>query len=294
MISERHSGAVFVWAPAKVNLFLEVLAKRDDGYHEIATLMATVSLFDTLEFRANSSGRVVLQCDHPSLDPGPANLIVRAAELLRARRGSTGGADISLRKRIPLEAGLAGGSSNAAAALTGLNALWELGLTGNELSELGGQLGSDVPFFFATPAAWCTGRGEIVHPLISATPFWLVLLCPHAGLSTATVYQNVAVPDRPLSGAEARQALASGDVNHLANALHNRLEEPAARLCPSVEAARARLRAANPAGVRMSGSGSAVYALCRDRSEAVRIAREIRTGPDDGPPPNVMVVRTCP
>src|SRR5262245_5915065 len=132
MLSERHADAVTVRAPAKVNLFLEVLAKRSDGYHDIATLMVAVSLYDTLEFKEDSTGQIRLSCDQPALSTGPDNLVCRVAEAMRRRTGSTRGAAIHLRKRIPMAAGLAGGSTNAAATLVGLNQLWELGLPASE------------------------------------------------------------------------------------------------------------------------------------------------------------------
>src|SRR5262245_19479678 len=160
MLSERHADAVVVWAPAKVNLFLELLAKRPDGYHDIATLMVAVSLYDTLEFKEDSSGDIRLHCAHPGLTTGPENLVCRAAALLQQRTGCPLGAAIRLVKRIPLAAGLAGGSTDAAATLAGLNRLWRLGLPARELVSWGAGLGSDVAFFFATPAAWGTGRGE--------------------------------------------------------------------------------------------------------------------------------------
>jgi len=160
MLSAKSSDALVVWAPAKVNLFLEVLARRPDGYHEINTLMVTVSLYDTLEFKEEASGAIRLRCDQPNLSTGADNLVVRAAELLRRRSGCARGADIGLAKRIPLAAGLAGGSTDAAAALVGLNRLWGLGLAEAELAGLAAELGSDIPFFFAAPAAWCTGRRE--------------------------------------------------------------------------------------------------------------------------------------
>src|SRR5262249_22987411 len=156
---------VEIRAPAKVNLFLEVLAKRPDGYHEIATLLVSITLFDTLEFKEEASGKILLQCDHPELGTGPENLICKAAELLRKHCKVASGARIRLKKRIPLAAGLAGGSSDAAATLAGLNELWQLGLSTTELAELGAKIGSDVAFFFAGGAAWCTGRGEIVTPV---------------------------------------------------------------------------------------------------------------------------------
>src|SRR5437868_1794746 len=148
MLSVRHNDAGLVWAPAKVNLYLEVLAKRSDGYHEIATLMVAVSLYDALEFKEEISGEILLQCDQPGLGTGPENLVVRAALLLRERTGCTRGVHIRLAKRIPLAAGLAGGSTDAAATLTGLNDLWHLGLKTSELTALAAELGSDVAFFF--------------------------------------------------------------------------------------------------------------------------------------------------
>src|SRR5262249_40609185 len=157
MLSERLADAVRVRAPAKVNLFLEVLAKRADGYHEIATLMAAVSLYDTLEFKEEPSGHIQLTCDNPDLTTGPENLVCRAAELLRRHTGCPRGALVRLWKRIPMAAGLAGGSTDAAAALDGLNRLWGLGLPRAGLMELGARLGSGVPFFFSAPAAAGTG-----------------------------------------------------------------------------------------------------------------------------------------
>jgi 4-diphosphocytidyl-2-C-methyl-D-erythritol kinase len=282
MLSATYADAVLVWAPAKVNLFLEVLAKRSDGYHEIATLMVAVSLYDTLEFKEEASGDVRLHCDHPNLSPGPDNLVVRAAELLRRRHRVRRGARIGLAKRIPLAAGLAGGSSDAAATLAGLNRLWGLGLPDSELAALGAELGSDVPFFFAAPAAWCTGRGEQVAPLPLGGRLCFVLACPEAGLSTAEVYRAVAVPDRPQGGDEIRKAVASGDPGAIGGRLHNRLQGPAERLCPEVARLRERLAGLGPAGVLMSGSGTSVVALCRDHDEALRVARGLGNGADQG------------
>src|SRR5262249_39972994 len=146
MLNERHADAVVVWAPAKVNLYLEVLGERPDGYHEVATLMVAVSLYDTLEIKEDASADVRLRCDHPTLSTGPDNLVCRAAALLRQRTGWQRGAELRLVKRIPLAAGLAGGSTDAAAALAGLNRLWKLGLARPELAALGAELGSDVAF----------------------------------------------------------------------------------------------------------------------------------------------------
>jgi 4-diphosphocytidyl-2-C-methyl-D-erythritol kinase len=197
-----------------------------------------------------------------------------------------------LRKRIPVGAGLAGGSTDAAAALTGLNRMWRLQLGTSELMDLAAELGSDVPFFFARPVAWCTGRGEVVEPLPVAQPLWIVIACPDVGLSTAEVYRHVAIPTTPQKGEAIRQAVRYGQVGEIAASLHNRLEEAAQRLCPAIASLRQRLVELSPAGVLMSGSGSSLFALCRDRHEARRLAHVLRHGPEENRP-RVFLVRSC-
>lgn len=293
MRSEQRADAVVFWAPAKVNLFLEILGKRPDGYHELETLMVTVSLHDELEFKEESSGSIQLTCDDRELSTGPENLIHKAAELLRRRTGCARGARIGLTKRIPMAAGLAGGSSDAAATLAGLNRLWDLGLPPADLMVLGAELGSDVPFFFAGPAAWCTGRGEIITPLIPGTALDLVLICPPQGLSTAAVFRAVRVPERPVSGDAVRRAFVAGDVAELGRSLHNRLQAPAETLCPAVSEVRRRVEALAPAGHQMSGSGTSYFALCRGPDEARRIATALSHGWDEEVRPRVSLVTGC-
>jgi 4-diphosphocytidyl-2-C-methyl-D-erythritol kinase len=294
MVSERRAGAFVLRAPAKVNLFLEVLGKRADGYHEIATLLVAVSLHDLLTFKEDASGEVRLTCDRADLPSGPYNLVVRAALLLQERTGCRRGVAITLRKRIPMAAGLAGGSSDAAATLAGLNRLWRLGLSPVELAGLGAELGSDVPFFFSPPAAWCTGRGEKVMPVALGSPLWFVLVCPPWGLATADVYRAVTVPERPRDGIGLLQAAAAGDVEALGQGLFNRLWEPARRLRPELSAWLERLDVPGAVGRAMSGSGTSLFALCRDRREALRVARGLRLGPEEGGTPRVLIVRSSP
>jgi 4-diphosphocytidyl-2-C-methyl-D-erythritol kinase len=294
MRTERHTDAVVVWAPAKVNLYLEVLAKRPDGYHEIATLMVAVSLYDTLEFKEEASGEIGCDCDLPELAGRSDNLVLRAAQLLRQRTGSKRGARIHLGKQIPLAAGLAGGSTDGAATLAGLNSLWQLGLSDRELAHLGAELGSDVAFFFATPAAWCTGRGELVQPLVLGRPLWFVLICPPLGLSTADVYRGAIVPDQPQTGDPILRAARAGDVEDIGRHIHNRLQPVALRLCPALAAVQARLASLGAAGHGMSGSGSSFFALCRDSREARRIARRFRQLDEEGMNTRVFIVQSCP
>jgi len=293
MLIQRRGDSVVVWAPAKINLFLEVLARRPDGFHEIATLMVAVSLYDTLECAPAPAETLELFCDQDSLSVGPDNLIQRAARLLRQKTGATAGVRFKLSKRIPMAAGLAGGSTDAAATLAGLNALWNLGLSTSELADLGGEVGSDVPFFFHTPAAWCTGRGEKVQRLGLARPLWLVLACPGIGLSTAEVYGKGRVPDAPVDGAGIRRALSAGDASALGGLLHNRLQEAADRLRPELLSLRQRLLEAGPAGCLMSGSGTSCFALCRDEAEALDIVQRLRPETGQTELGRVYVVRSC-
>ena len=293
MLIERRGDAVVAWAPAKVNLFLEVLARRPDGYHEIATLMVAVSLYDTLEFAPAPDDTLELTCDNDELSVGPDNLILRVAALLKAHSGTRRGARIKLSKRIPMAAGLAGGSTDAAAALAGLNLLWGLNQPANELASLSGQVGSDVPFFFHTPAAWCTGRGEKVQARELPRPLWFALACPRVGLSTAAVYGKGKVPEASVDGARIRDALAAGDPQTLGASLHNRLQETADRLRPELVLVRERLRRIGPTGCLMSGSGTSCFALCRDEREALDVVQSVRPEVGQTEIGRVYVVRSC-
>lgn len=262
-----------VEAPAKVNLFLEVLARRDDGYHAIETLMVAVSLSDTLDLAADEA--LSLTCDKPGLSVGPDNLVMRAARLLQQETGCTAGARMVLSKRIPVAAGLAGGSTDAAAALMGLNELWSLRLPLEWLSELAGQLGSDVPFFLNGSAAWCTGRGEIITPETQARPLHLVIAAPPQGLSTAEVYRGVEVPAQPVNGKAIRAAFRAGDHEQVGRLLHNRLQASAERISVAVTELYRLLEKLDVLGACMSGSGSSLFGVCRDRRDALRVASQL-------------------
>jgi 4-diphosphocytidyl-2-C-methyl-D-erythritol kinase len=291
-----HAGTdgIVVAAPAKLNLFLEILHKRPDGYHDIESLMLAVDLFDTLEVRARPGGTISLTCDSPGLSTGPDNLVVRAANLLRERAGRPDlGAAIHLTKRIPTRAGLGGGSADAAVALLVLNQIWKLAQTREELAAMGASIGSDVAFFLSPPAAWCEGRGEVVTPEPVGRSLDFVLVCPRIGLATADVYRRLEVPAAPVPGDRLRQAIRSGDPEAVGRALFNRLEQPAFALAPAVEQVRQRLTSLGSAGAMMSGSGSAAFAVCRSREEAIRLAVAFEnTRPGGEPESRVLVVRS--
>jgi 4-diphosphocytidyl-2-C-methyl-D-erythritol kinase len=255
--------------------------------------MVAVSLHDTLDITPAADGITRLHCDCPGLSTGPDNLVCRAVELVRRHSGHAGGVCLHLRKRIPLAAGLAGGSSDAAATLAGLNRLWQLGWDRDRLATLGAELGSDVPFFFFTPAAWCTGRGEVVEPLTLQRDLDLVVVAPPVGLSTAEVFRGVTVPQQPIDGGPLRRAVAAGIIEEAGRLLHNRLQPAAERLCPLIAGWQARLAGLGPGGQQMSGSGSALFALCRDSAEALRLARALRSVLEDGDWARFFIVRSC-
>lgn len=288
--------AVAVRAPAKVNLFLEITGRRDDGYHDIATLMLAVDLCDDLRLRDDPAGDVTLTCPDPGLSAGRDNLVVRAAELLRRKTGCRRGCRVHLEKRIPYQAGLGGGSSDAAAALRGLNRLWRLDVSEGELAAWAGELGSDVPFFLSPgPLAWCTGRGEIVRPEPLGRELDLVIVCPPVGLSTAEVYGALAVPSVPETGEAVRAAARAGDADALGRAMFNRLQGPAFRLAPVAAEAVDLLRNTGAAAL-MTGSGSAAVGLCRGRGQAERCAAAFRAAAAGSPleRSHVFCVRSCP
>jgi 4-diphosphocytidyl-2-C-methyl-D-erythritol kinase len=260
-------------APAKVNLFLEVQRRREDGYHDLVTCMAPISLADSLTFAPADT--LSLSCDVPELSVDPDNLVLKAAQLLQRETGYQAGAAIQLTKRIPMAAGLGGGSSDAAATLQTLNQLWNLKLPQERLAVLGAQLGSDVPFFLQKGPAWCTGRGEKVAPCQLTTELCFVLLKPAVGLNTAAVYRQLQVPAQPRSAEAMRQALERGDAAAIGAAFFNRLQTAAESLCPEVTAMCHWIETDVPPelywGHVMSGSGSSYIVLCRDESSARRL-----------------------
>jgi 4-diphosphocytidyl-2-C-methyl-D-erythritol kinase len=288
------ADGIVIAAPAKLNLFLEVLRKRPDGYHDIESLMVAVDLFDTLAVRAQATGAISLTCDPPGLSAGADNLVVKAANLLRDRVGRPDlGAAIHLTKRIPTQAGLGGGSADAAAALLALNQIWKLAQTREELAAMGASIGSDVAFFLSPPAAWCEGRGEVVTPEPVGRPLDFVLVAPAVGLATADVYRRLEVPAAPSAGAELRRAVRAGDAEAVGRSLFNRLEKPAFALAPAVERVSRRLAGLGPCGALMTGSGSAAFAVCRSRQEAIRLAAAFENSRPGGEPESrVLVVRS--
>ncbi len=265
-----------VRAFAKINLTLEALYKRDDGFHEIASVVQTIDLSDELGF-APLDG-LVLRCNWPSLET-PDNLALRAAALLKEHTGYAGGAEIRLEKYIPMAAGLGGGSSDAAATLKALNQLWELGLTQDDLLPLAAALGSDVPFFLTGGTAMMEGRGEAVRPLPPMPTTHLVLLVPpdEVPAKTATLYRSLEPSHYTDGAASARLAacIERGEPPD-ASLLFNVFEVVAAQVFPSLEAHRRALREAGAGSAHLSGSGPTLYAPCGSAQEAASLAGSLR------------------
>ena len=266
-------------APAKLNLYLRVLAERPDGYHEIETLFERIDLADELACRADAT--LSLTCSDPTLSCGEDNLVLRAARLLQQDTSTRQGAAIHLLKRIPIAAGLGGASSDAASTLVGLNRLWDLGVPTARLAELGAAVGSDVPFFLQPEEfAIGRGRGERCEPL-TAPALAHVLVIPEERLSTAEVYAGtqlrLTAPAPSITIVQ--HALRNGSLCELAEGLWNDLEPEAIRRCPVIVTIHARLRDLGCLGARMSGSGTAVFGLCRDPGHAEEVARQLRCQP---------------
>lgn len=303
MFLHRTPSAVIVQAPAKLNLHFEVLARRADGYHDVETIIAAIDLFDTLIIRrwrpeygqADGRGIRFQACWaaglrtrnhlHPKdgereaamgdLPKGSDNLVVRALELLARRSGVRVSADIRLVKRIPSASGLGGGSSDAAAALLAANELLELHWSRGQLARVAAELGSDVPFFLSSGTAICRGRGEQIKQ-VSWMPLNFVVVRPPLGLETKQVYAQCSPPDEPVSPQPLLDALRAGDPIQVGRRLMNRLEEPAARLMPSIRKLRSLTDRLNFPGHQMTGSGSSYFAVCRTKSHARRAANHLR------------------
>ncbi len=260
---------------AKVNLFLRVLGKRPDGYHEIETLFQGIGLCDDLGFSVRPEPGIELHLER-GMPRGSDNLIARAWALLGGDE-RTDGVEVRVEKRIPLGAGLGGGSSNAAGTLLALNELWRLRLEEAELGLAGLSLGSDVPFFLQGGTALGRGRGEVLTRLPDPPELWFVLGISNEPLSTQEVYERWRPrPGTPPDAEPPIDALRRGDVRALGLTLHNDLEETAMVLRPELRAKKAALLRVGALGACVSGSGPTLFALATDRSHASSIAGAVQ------------------
>jgi len=264
---------------AKINLYLDVLNKRRDGFTNIETIFQTVSLSDELILESRSA-EVAMECAMPGVPTDESNLVIRAAHLLRQATGFGGGVHMRLEKRIPMAAGLAGGSGNGAAALVGLNRLWDLGLSIPRLERLAARLGSDVPYCLHGGTVAATGRGDRMTPLTPIPETWFVLLHPDLHVSTRDVYTSANLArgaERPFAGRTPafRNAIAAVNQGRLADALFNRMETAAFPMHPELAFLKQRLLDCGCEAAIMSGSGPTVFGLCGSQSQAESVAERI-------------------
>jgi 4-diphosphocytidyl-2-C-methyl-D-erythritol kinase len=298
MYVRRFATHVVVLAPAKINLFLAVLGKRSDGFHEIETILAPVGVFDTLTFTPQVAGEIELKCrwdlglaardaSRPKASlaarellsddflSGPENLAWKACALLRQRSGIEQGATMQLVKRIPAAAGLGGASSDAAAALIAGNLAWGLHWPLDRVLKLAAELGSDVPFFLKRGAAVARGRGEQLET-IHASRLHTVIVRPPVGLSTKDVYQRCQPKPEHVGAKSLTAALARGQACVIGRQLVNDLQTAAATITPWIQTLVSEFEKQNLLGHQMSGSGSSYFGLCRSRRHARRVASRLR------------------
>ncbi|HUO57471.1 MAG TPA: 4-(cytidine 5'-diphospho)-2-C-methyl-D-erythritol kinase [bacterium] len=285
-------GPLTLFAPAKINPVLEVLGKRPDGYHELSLIFQTIGLYDFLTFEASGEGiRLEIPGAPPELANDEGNLVLKAARLFQKKYPAPErGARITLEKKIPIAAGLGGGSSDAAATLLGLDALFRTRLGMKALQEMAAELGSDVPFFLHGGTALGEGRGENITPLAAAPELHLVLVKPPKGLSTPAVYQSGKA--RFTNGEMTKRFLGLvGERNpaYLTGSLYNGLEPATFFLMPEVETIKRQLLEAGALAALVSGSGPTVFGIAPSEGQAREIAAKM--GKNGNP---VWVTKTVP
>lgn len=264
-------------AYAKINLGLRILRKREDGYHDIETVFHRVNIFD--EITLSPSPRISLTCDSCDLPFGEENLCVRAARLLQEKCNVSNGVQIQLRKHIPVGAGLAGGSSDAATTLAGLNRLWDLNLASEQLRHFALLLGSDVPYFLGDQSAYALGRGEQLEYFSLDLPFWIVIVYPNLHISTAWAYQQIQIGNSAAgqNGARMKDVLEEllPSPQRLATFLPNEFEPIVANAYPAVAQVKKSLYDLGAEFAQMSGSGSSVYGLFTEERNALQAKEKL-------------------
>lgn len=268
---------LYVKAPAKINLTLDVLHKRPDGYHEVEMIMTTVDLSDRIGLETRNDGVIQIVSADRYVPDDHRNLAFQAAKLLKDTYKVTEGVSIFLEKKIPVAAGLAGGSSDAAATLKGLNQIWNLNLSVDQLAVHGAKIGSDVSFCVYGGTALATGRGESIYELPSPPNCWIILAKPSIGVSTADVYGglNVAEIDHPNTN-EMIRAIQEKDYELMCSSMGNALESVTLKLYPEVSMIKEQMMKFGADAVLMSGSGPTVFGLVQHESRVNRIYNGLR------------------
>lgn len=259
-------------APAKINLGLDICGKHDDGYHGLAMIMTSVDLNDYVSLTELDEDEIIMTSNNHRLPHNAKNDVVKAARLIKSRYGITKGVKIDLEKHIPICAGLGGGSSDAAATLRGLNKLWQLQLSDQELTQLGFEIGSDVPYCVQGGCALIKGKGEQVERLPASLSSWVVLVKPHFGVSTRTIFKEIdisTISRVPIE--ELKTALLNQDYSRMITHMGNSLEDITIKRHPFIQTIKDRLLTAGADVALMSGSGPTVFALCKTEKRANRV-----------------------
>ncbi|NMF56997.1 4-(cytidine 5'-diphospho)-2-C-methyl-D-erythritol kinase [Pseudanabaena yagii] len=276
-------------AAAKINLYLEITGNRPDGYHDLVMILQSIDLCDRVDLRKLGTDEIQVSCTNPELPCDRSNLAYKAAALMQSAFPEIGGVEIAIDKQIPMGAGLAGGSANAAAVLVGIDRLWNLGLTQSQICDLAAQLGSDIPFCVVGGTALATGRGEILSPLPDLKDLVLVVCKPrHISISTVWAYQTFRSHGLLAHNPAKHQALSSQMVAAIASGgesapakigrlLYNDLERAVLPEYPELVDLENKLLEQECLGAMMSGSGSTMFAIAADLDRAHQIAEAVRT-----------------
>jgi 4-diphosphocytidyl-2-C-methyl-D-erythritol kinase len=289
-------------APAKINLYLEILGDRPDHFHELAMVLQSITLADHITLHTTPSPEIQVHCSHPQVPCDPTNLAYRAAALMAEKfpavQGQYGGVEIHIEKNIPVGAGLAGGSTDGAAVLVGLDALWQLGLSQTDLESLAAELGSDMPFCLKGGTVLATGRGEVLSPLPSLEHLFVVLAkyrsllvsTPWAYKTYRQQFQSQYIPDLGRMAARHQQvrsgpmvgAIAQRNGQQISQLLHNDLEKVVLPAHPHVQQLRQRFgQRSGILGTMMSGSGPTVFGLCESEAVAKQVAAAVEAEMND-------------
>ena len=284
-------------APAKINLYLEIIGDRLDGYHELVMILQSIDLADRVDIRPSDTENIYVYCDHPQVPTDETNLAYRAARLMCDTfpdvYANYGGVGIRITKNIPVAAGLAGGSSNAAAVLVGMDLLWNLGLTQPEICNLAAKLGSDVPFCVSGGTAIATGRGEILDDIRDLSDIWVVL-AKYQNISVATPwayqtyrqqYGHTYVSDAvrieshkaKITSSPLVNAITQQNSRKIGRLLSNDLEKVVLPAYSQVAELKSAFAAQNVLGTMMSGSGPTVFALCESQEQAIAVSQQIKS-----------------
>ncbi|MDP3790365.1 MAG: 4-(cytidine 5'-diphospho)-2-C-methyl-D-erythritol kinase [Candidatus Omnitrophota bacterium] len=269
-------------SPAKINLFLDVFGKRSDGYHDIITIFEKIDLCDTIRLEGLPSDEIRITSGNKELPLDETNLAYKAAMILKDTYNVPAGVSIHIDKKIPIAAGLGGGSSNAATALKGLNKLWKLGLGNNTLAGIGNKLGADVPFFiFNYPFAVGVGKGDEISPIKSTLEMWHLIISPPAKVLTKDVYD--VYKETSLNLTEHRpdvkmmvHAIRKGDLGSIKNSLHNALEPIVNKKVAYISKVKDFVKKMGFNAVNVTGSGPTIFVLTNDRKEAEGLKKKVR------------------